>query len=792
MAEIQDNDTDNIKDGTLQDDGILDSDGNDTINYGGGHDGQSHSFLSYLLFLAGGTGRENRGDDNGTDSAGDDESDDESFDRQLGGGVQDSRAPKFLLLLLLLVGDSQSSSDNSARLAAGVGSNSLGGDEGKDIVRSAGVDRVINDTDTTIIGIVNGTVNNAPTNGVEAILAVIAKDSSESVSSEAELLVNADGDSMTDSDLEDLSGGDAVVANSDDIPSLTADPGNDNAIVIKVNNGVPPPSDSADQEVPVNDAPTGGAAVLAAIAEDSGARVITQTELLANASDINGDSLTATDLAITSGNGTLADNGDGTWSYIPDPNDDGDVSFSFNIRDGTTSTGSTATLDITPVNDAPTAGAAAVLAAIAEDSGARVITEAELLANASDIDGDNLSVTDLVITSGNGALVNNGNGTWSYTPAANDDTDVSFSFNIHDGTTNTGSSATLDITPVNDAPTAGAAIVLAAIAEDSGARLITQAELLANAGDIDADSLSATDLAISSGNGNLVDNGNGTWSYTPAGNDDSAVSFSFNIHDGTTNTGSTATLDITPVNDAPSAGAAIVLAAIAEDSGARVITQAELLANAGDIDADSLSATDLAITAGGGALVDNGNGTWSYTPAGNDDSAVSFSFNIHDGTTNTGSTATLDITPVNDAPSAGAAIVLAAIAEDSGARVITQAQLLANAGDIDGDSLTATNLAITSGGGNLVDNGDGTWSYTPAANDNSGVSFSFNIDDGTTSTGSTATLDITPVNDAPTAGAAIVLSAIAEDSGARVITQAQLLANATDIDADSLLSLIHI
>ena len=35
--------------------------------------------------------------------------------------------------------------------------------------------------------------------------------------------------------------------------------------------------------------------------------------------------------------------------------------------------------------------------------------------------------------------------------------------------------------------------------------------------------------------------------------------------------------------------------------------------------------------------------------------------------------------------------------------------------DVDGDALTATSLAISAGCGTLVDNGDGTWSYTPAA-----------------------------------------------------------------------------
>ena len=77
-------------------------------------------------------------------------------------------------------------------------------------------------------------------------------------------------------------------------------------------------------------------------------------------------------------------------------------------------------------------------------------------------------------------------------------------------------------------------------------------------------------------------------------------------------------------------------------------------------------------------------------------------------------TATLDITPVNDAPTTSP-VTLTAIAEDSGPRTITQAELLANAGDVDGDSLTATGLAISAGTGTLVDNGDGTWTYTPAA-----------------------------------------------------------------------------
>ena len=125
---------------------------------------------------------------------------------------------------------------------------------------------------------------------------------------------------------------------------------------------------------------------------------------------------------------------------------------------------------------------------ISEDSGARIITQTRLLSNASDIEGDALTATSLTIASGNGSLVANPNGTWSYTPAANDDTDVTFSYNVTDSTDNVAAVATLGITPVNDAPQA-TPVVLTPVAEDSVARTITQAELLTGATDIESDCL---------------------------------------------------------------------------------------------------------------------------------------------------------------------------------------------------------------------------------------------------------------------------------------------------------------
>jgi len=200
-----------------------------------------------------------------------------------------------------------------------------------------------------------------------------------------------------------------------------------------------------------NNAPASTPVTLDAAVEDS-VRIITQAELLANASDIDGDALTVTGLAITSGEGTLIANGDGAWNYVPALNDNSGVGFGYSVTDGALTAAGTASMDITPLNDAPTT-TDVTLTSIFADSGARIITQAELLANAGDVDGDALSAIGLVIRSGEGTLVANGDGSWSYTPAHNDETGVSFSYIVTDGQIPVAGSASLDITATPDSYT---------------------------------------------------------------------------------------------------------------------------------------------------------------------------------------------------------------------------------------------------------------------------------------------------------------------------------------------------
>ncbi len=220
------------------------------------------------------------------------------------------------------------------------------------------------------------------------------------------------------------------------------------------------------------------------------------------------------------------------------------------------------------------------------------------------------------------------------------------------------------------------------------------------------------------------------------------------VSDGAFNDSQTLSVTVTPVNDNAPVSAPVTLAPIAEDSGAHLITQAELLAGASDADGDSLTATGLAISSGSGTLIDNDDGTWTYTPTANDDTSVSFSYTVTDGSLTAAGSASMDITPVNDAPVVAPAD-LGNMNEDGG-RLITQADLLTGTNDVDtGDTLTATNLALISGSGSLTDNGDGTWTFTPDADWNGSVAFSFDVNDGTAVVANSASLLVDPVNDAP-------------------------------------------
>ncbi|WP_293997473.1 cadherin domain-containing protein [Sphaerotilus sp.] len=127
---------------------------------------------------------------------------------------------------------------------------------------------------------------------------------------------------------------------------------------------------------PVNDVPVVAAVDLGTVAEDT-ARVITAAELLAGATDAEGDTLTVSTLRLAAGEGTLTDLGGGRWRFDPAADWHGAVALAGMVSDGQAGTALAASLQVRAVNDAPrivSGGGAATLALDQAENTATVTT----------------------------------------------------------------------------------------------------------------------------------------------------------------------------------------------------------------------------------------------------------------------------------------------------------------------------------------------------------------------------------------------------------------------------------
>lgn len=395
-------------------------------------------------------------------------------------------------------------------------------------------------------------------------------------------------------------------------------------------------------------------------------------------------------------NGTLEVQQDGSWIYQPVENYYGQDRVEITVTNAAgESAVSVLEFNIDPVNDAPLVSGAVPLGEIPKD-GSVLITAGQLRANATDIDGDNLEVVGL--SANTGSLIDNGDGTWTYQPAADYSGIVDFSYSVTDGEFMTSATANLTVNSANNAPIVSGPVALGEITED-GSLLITVGELLSNAFDIDGDNLSVVDLQTD--NGSLVDNGDGSWTYQPLADYNGPVEFSYTVTDGDLVVDAAAGLTVTPVNDAPVVSGAVALGEVLED-GSMVISAEQLLANATDIDGDNLYISDL--SANVGILSDNGDGSWTYQPELDFNGPVEFSYTVTDGELMAAGTAELIVTPVNDVPVAPASELYQLLG------TLTQEGALA-ASDVDGDLLSFAVTTLPQHGALSVDE-EGRWVYS--------------------------------------------------------------------------------
>ncbi|KAB0317053.1 tandem-95 repeat protein [Vibrio diabolicus] len=500
---------------------------------------------------------------------------------------------------------------------------------------------------------------------------------------------------------------------------------------------------------------TNSPVTLSAIEEDSDPITITTEELLSNVDIDDADTLIVTNVTIESGNGTLIDNNDGSWTYIPEADDDTEVSFSYDIidDDGGVING-TANLDIKPVNDAPIA----TNDAIQTDEDSQVVID--VLANDSDIEGDDLSITSASVSEEQG-IVEIVDGKLVFTPSENFNGNATISYTISDGELEDEAQVSVTVNSVNDAPIA---LNDATITEEDTSVTI---DVLPNDTDIDGDALSIESASVLSDQGQveIID---GKLVFTPTENFNGDAEITYTVTDGALTDEATVKVTVNAVNDTP-----VVESSIADQTLAEDFTPYSIDLNTAFSDVDNADG-ELTFSVSGNSNIQVAivNGIATFTPTADWNGSENLTFTATDPSGESVSqTVNFTVAPVADIVADNATVV-----EDTP----TIIKVLGNDTFEGDDKVVLLDSNNGPANGTVSVNPDGSVTYTPNDNYHGADSFTYIVTSGGVSESTTVNVDVTPVNDAPVATND---NAVTDEDTPVTI---DVLPNDTDIDGDKL------
>ena len=526
--------------------------------------------------------------------------------------------------------------------------------------------------------------------------------------------------------------------------------------------------------LPVNDPPIARDDDFASPVLNPQPIVIQVADLLANDTDIDGDTLTVIevdDFSPTFEGGTIVVSPPfpalpQTITYTPPANGTTVDLIFYDIEDPSGEI-STADIRIHLGNDAP----------LTDFDEFTTDEDVPLLLNPTlnDFDpGDTLSV--IAFTQPlNGTVVQVGPQTLRYTPNPEFFGFDDFEYTVSDGRGGTEfDDITIEVIEVNDPPVAIADF--ASTLEDTEVFI----DVLAN--DVDPEGQPLTlildpTLNVAGFDALLVEVVANQIRYVPLPDEANGVpdTIFYTVSDGVTSSVGILTIAVAAVNDAP-----VALPDVAVTLEDFPVTINPLL-NDFDIESDTLRILSVNVPAGFPADVTFTNNTITMVPDAdfNDEAGVSFGYTVGDGRDTTSSTVTLIVIPENDAPVA--ANDLGNVTDEDTSITI---DVLANDTDQDGDPLQI--FAVTPPiFGSVIVTGTGALLYTPNPNANGSEVFQYSLTDNFGGVSSaTVAITVNPINDAPDAGDDGPVP-MAEDT-TRLLNIGLLLANDVDVDGDPL------
>ncbi len=323
-------------------------------------------------------------------------------------------------------------------------------------------------------------------------------------------------------------------------------------------------------------------------------------------SDIDGDALTY-EIATAPTNGTLTGTAP-NLTYTPNENYHGSDSFTFTVNDGVlTSSEAQVSITVNPENDLPSA--------TSQTLNTNEDTPVAITLTASDVDGDALTYSVGLVENGvlSGTAPN-----LVFTPNANFTGSTVFSFTANDGAGDSDpATISINVAPVNDAPTANANNVI--VDEDASVAITLTGS------DIDGDTLTYS-LTSNPANGSL----SGTppnVTFTPNTNFNGSDSFAFTVNDGQLDsTEAVISITVNPVNDAPVANSQNVTTNQEE--------AVSITLTATDVDGDALTFVIESQPENG--AVSGSSPNFTYTPDVGFYGLDGFTFSVNDGVTSSG------------------------------------------------------------------------------------------------------------------------------------------------------------
>ncbi len=557
---------------------------------------------------------------------------------------------------------------------------------------------------------------------------------------------------------------------------------------------------------PVNDAPFASNDVSFTTAEDV---VLNTGNVLANDVDLDLDPLVVTqfvvpgdltvypagNLATIAGIGTLRVNTNGSFTFTPALNYNNSspvLVATYTISDGALADDATLSIRVTPVNDDPTGG---------DDNGTGVDNDAfttpedtpitladgaNVLANDTDPDGDNLTVTQFVVGTGTylvsassstlatlpgvGTARIYSDGRLEFSPVLNyNGTVPTITYTISDGNGGTATAAvSIIVRPVNDPPTVDLNGTTLTLATPEDTPLAFCVDVLETEGQMIV--VNGIVQSIANGNTLIVTSQTATqicFLFTPEQDFNGESQWEVNICDNVIPaacTTATFIINVTPTNDSPIAvddvitsneDVPVILTILQNDSDVDTSTDPNNRINPGTVDLDPLTpAEEKTLTvANKGTFTVDALGNVTCTPYLNFfGSAISINYSVKDfgGLASNSALIQVTVLPINDPPIFVSVIpaILDTIFEDSTLRVSRLAF------DAEGDPIVYE-ITNTHGGGTMPndpdpDFADFSYQFTPEPNYNGESKWELKACDNF---GACTTVQfkipITPVNDAP-------------------------------------------